>query len=206
MNDYIRYPSDWNHQVRQIWKLNNDTTDNVEVTLACAVNALNIYYLPDFFKWKLEQGFTKVNMWPFSGGGVNTHFVYWPAPLNVKVLPAEFKDACEAKYEEFYKWWSDNWQLGIPSWHKDKVTHQDFLDASHGIERLKGMISFMKSEDWSRRMPQFREYINTVDRTRGLDFRRTFPEMAHLMDEPVEEPKPMIVESSIIARAMAHQS
>jgi len=147
------------------------------------VNALNIHYLPDFFKWKLQQGFDKINMWPFSGGGVNTHFVYWPAPLNVKVLPEWFKAETEAKYEEFYTWWEENWELGIPSWYKGKVSKQDFMSASHGIDRMKGMISFMKSEDWSRRLPQFREYINTIDRTRGLDFRKIFPEMARILDE-----------------------
>ena len=183
MNDYIRYPSNWNHQVRQIWKLNNETTDNVEVTLACAVNALNMYYLPDFFKWKLQQGFTKVNMWPFSAGSVNTHFVYWPAPLNVKTLPVWFKKQIEVKYEKFYQWWEENWELGIPSWYRGKVTKDDFMNASHGIERMRGMINFMNSEDWSRRMPQFREYIRLIDKTRNLDFCKTFPEMAVLMDD-----------------------
>jgi hypothetical protein len=46
------------------------------------------------------------------------------------------------------------------------------------------MISFARSEDWSRRLPEFREYINKLDELRGTDFRNTFPEMAYLLDEP----------------------
>ena len=46
------------------------------------------------------------------------------------------------------------------------------------------MISFARSEDWTRRLPEFREYITRLDELRGTDFRATFPEMAYLLDEP----------------------
>ena len=59
MNDYIRR-SEWEHTVKQFHLLDN-TGPNVEVTVACAVQALNIYYLPDFVKWKIEQNFKKIN-------------------------------------------------------------------------------------------------------------------------------------------------
>ena len=185
MNDYIRYPSKWEHTEAQFHRLDKDTSNNVEVTIACAVNALNIYYIPDFLRWKLQQNFHKINMWPFGAGGINYHFVYWPGHLNVKVLPDEFIDKCEAHYDEFIEWWKENWRLGVPSWHKDnpKCTYERWLDDSYGIKRLKGMLSFARSEDWSRRLPEFREYLTKLDNMRGTDFRKTFPEMAYLMDE-----------------------
>ena len=187
MNDYIRYPSKWDHQLEMFKRLDTQTSNNVEVTIACAVNALNIHYIPDFLKWKLTHGFNKTNMWPFGAGGINYHFVYWPGHLNVKILDDEFLDKTEAKYEEFIAWWKDNWELGVPSWHKGKVRYQDWENASYGIKRLRGMISFARSEDWSRRLPEFREYINKLDKLRGTDFRATFPDMAHLLDEPPTE-------------------
>ena len=184
MNDYIRYPSEWEHQLEQFEILDTRTSNNVEITIACAVNALNIHYIPDFLKWKLQHGFKKTNMWPFGAGGINYHFVYWPGHLNVKILPDEFLDKTEAKYEEFIEWWKDNWELGVPSWHKDKVDYKTWESANYGISRLRGMISFARSEDWSRRLPEFREYINKLDKLRGTDFRATFPEMAYLLDKP----------------------
>jgi hypothetical protein len=187
MNDYIRYPSEWEHNLKQFELLDTRTSNNVEITIACAVNALNIHYIPDFLKWKLQHGFKKTNMWPFGAGGINYHFVYWPGHLNVKMLPDEFLDKTEAKYEEFIEWWKENWELGVPSWHKGKVPYEKWLDASYGIKRLRGMISFARSEDWSRRLPEFREYINKLDELRGTDFRATFPEMAYLLDEPDEK-------------------
>ena len=60
------------------------------------------------------------------------------------------------------------------------------MEASYGIKRLQGMIKFMMSEDWSRRMPEFREYITKFDAYRKTDFAKTFPEMAGLLDESLD--------------------
>ena len=180
MNDYIRYPSKWDHTVKQFHLLDN-TEDKIEVTTACAVQALNIYYVPDFIKWKLEQNFKKVNIWPFGAGMLNYHFVYWPGHLNVKIFPQWFKDKVKAKYDSFYPWLEENWHLtGAP----DKET---FMKADYGIKRLNGMVKFMMSEDWSVRMPQFREYITKFDQQRGTDFKKVFPEMAELLDESLDK-------------------
>ena len=120
-------------------------------------------------------------MWPFGAGGINYHFVYHPPQLNVKILPKWFKDECHLKYTDFYGWWRKNWKKGIPSWHKNKVTYDEWCEANYGIKRLNGMISFMKSEDWSNRLPEFKEYITLMDKVRGTDFTKVFPEMKGLI-------------------------
>ena len=101
-----------------------------------------------------------------------------------------FKDKTKEKYEAFYPWLEENWQLsGAPN-------KESFMKASYGIDRLKGMIKFMMSEDWSRRMPQFREYITKFDAYRKTDFAKTFPEMAGLLDETLDNSvKPQASES-----------
>lgn len=176
-NEYVRYPSKWDRTEEVFHILDTETSDNVEITVACAVQALNIYYIPDFLKWKLTQGFRKINMWPFGAGGINYHFVYHPPHLNVKSLPNWFKDEVERKYEEFIPWWEANWELGIPTWHRGKVTYDDWRAASYGVDRLRGMVNFMKSEDWSQRMPEMKEYIELIDKTRSLKFDDVYPEM-----------------------------
>jgi len=182
MNEYIRYPSKWERTNEVFHILDKETSDNVEVTIACAVQALNIYYLPDFLKWKLTQGFKKVNMFPFGAGGINYHFVYHPPHLNVKVLPRWFKAECRRKFEEFYPWWEENWELGVPEWHKGKVTKDKWLKAGYGLDRLEGMLKFMESEDWSMRLPEMKEYLEKLDQYRGLDFYKTFPEMKDIFN------------------------
>jgi hypothetical protein len=183
MNDYIRYPSKWDRQREVFHILDNETSDNVEVTIACAVQALNVYYLPDFIQWKIEEGFKKINMWPFGAGGISQHFVYWPAHLNVKVLPKWFKDECRQKYESWYPWWEANWEKGVPNWHKSKITYEQWRSAEYGIKRLEGILSFMESEDWSIRLSEMKEFLNLCDQQRRISFAETFPEMKDIFKD-----------------------
>ncbi len=169
MNDYIRFPPTWDKVIANLHKLDN-TPDNIEVTLACAVQMLNFYYIPDFIKWKIKMNFKKVNLWPLGAGLINYHLVYHPAFLNIKVFPKSFKEKISEKYSEFYVWLLENYR-------NDK----EFVDSDFGIKRLIGMISFMNSDDWSNRMPEFKEYITLMDNIRGTDFKKTFPEMKELL-------------------------
>jgi len=177
MNDYIRYPSKWS-QVESMFKQLDNTKDHVEVTIACAVQMLNMYYIPDFIKWKVEQKYKKINVWPFGAGLINYHFVYHPPHLNVKVFPEEFKERITRKFEHFYSWLEETVAISGGELYSKK----EFMEASYGIKRLKGMVSFMNSENWSNRMPEFIEYINHMDQIRGTDFKEVFPDMAHLLE------------------------
>ena len=173
-NDYIRYPSKWEHQEEVFWKLDN-TAAPVEITTATTIMALNIGYIPEFVKWKVTQGFKKINHWPLGAGGINMHFAYWPPQLNVKVLPQSVKQQITNKYEqEFFPWIDDNWQkfTGVGQHGIDKDT---FDNAQYGKKRYKGLINFMNAEDWSMRLPETREYLQLLDKSRNLNFAKTFP-------------------------------
>lgn len=169
MNNYIRFPSKFSHLEKQLEKLDK-TPSNIVITIACAVQALNIYYLPDFIKWKLSKDFKKINVWPKGAGLIDTHLVYHPAFLNVKILPQEFKKQVVDKFEDFYTWLDSQMK-----------SNSKFLNHPYGIKRLKGLCNFMLSEDWSNRMPEFKEYITKMDKIRKTDFKKTFPEMRHLV-------------------------
>jgi len=175
-NSYIRYPSEWNHQEEVFWKLDN-TSPNVEVTTATTIMALNVAYIPEFLKWKVSQGFKKLNTWPLGAGGINMHFAYWPPQLNVKVLPANLKKQITLKYEnELYPWMEENWQkfTGIV---ENNVNKEDFLNASYGKKRFKGIINFMNSENWNERFPETVEWIKVLNKQRNYEdkFTKIFP-------------------------------
>ena len=42
------------------------------------------------------------------------------------------------------------------------------------------MISFMKSEDWSVRLPEMKDYLEKIDAQRNINFYDTFLEMADI--------------------------
>ena len=149
-NHYIRYPSNWETVVQNLHILDN-TPDNIIVNIACAVQILNIMYLPELAKWKLSQNFKKVHMHPKTNGDVGTHLVYFPSYLNIRVLPIELKELAANNIREF----TDN-----PRW--------------------LGFIDYMMQEDWSTKLPSTIEYLETCDTTRGINFRSVFPELSKL--------------------------
>ncbi len=169
MNSYIRHPSSWT-TIEKNLRLLDETPSNIEVTIACAVQMLNMYYIPDFIEWKLAQGFKKINAWPLGAGLINYHFVYHPAHLNVKVFPSAWKQKIRQKYEKHFEWLIKNYR-----------NDAEFINSAYGIKRLEGMLRFMESEDWSNRMPQFVEYIQRMDQIRKTSFSGTFAEMADLV-------------------------
>ena len=186
-NDYIRFPSRFEHIVRQLKRLDAETPDSVIVTLSCAVSALNIYSLPDFIEWKLSMSFRKINQWPKSAGLIDTHLVYHPAHLNVKVLPQALKDRTEEKFEAFYSRLKDHFRRNPPPRPQALEPPQKpradggFAGHPYGIQRLKGLVRFMQSEDWSRRLPELKEYLVKMDKIRKTDFAGTFPELRSLV-------------------------
>ena len=44
------------------------------------------------------------------------------------------------------------------------------------------MISFMKSEDWSGRLLEMKDYLEKIDAHRNISFYDTFPEMADIFN------------------------
>ena len=85
------------------------------------------------------------------------------------------KEKITNKYEqEFYPWINENWQkfTGV----REKNINKDTFDhAAYGIKRYKGLINFMNAEDWSQRLPETREYLSLIDKSRNLDHKKIFP-------------------------------
>lgn len=146
VNSYIRYPADWQVIADNLQKY-DDTPDNISIQINCTVQALNIFWLPEFCEWLLEQEYKKVSKIlskTFHGSAL--HF---PVYLSTKVLPLEDKKIITAKISNFI--------LKYP-----KNRH---------ISELRGMVEFMNSEDLSKFYPQTIEYLEKLDALHGTNFK-----------------------------------
>jgi hypothetical protein len=157
---------------------------NLTLTSATTVMALNIYYMPEFIKWKMQSEFRLFNAWPNGAGIFNCHLAYWPPQLNVKVLPDWFKAEVRQKYEEeLYPWLEENWNLGTGIKKKklrgylNVVDYDTWRNSEYGINRLEGLLTFMEAEDWSERLPETAEWCYKVAKERFLDFNEVFPDL-----------------------------
>jgi MoaA/NifB/PqqE/SkfB family radical SAM enzyme len=162
-NDYIRYPSKW-ADVEKNLRLLDDTPDNIVINIACAVQLLNVLYLPELAIWKINSNFKKINLAPFGGGLIGLHMVYLPSYLNVKVLPIELKQLAKERIENF-----------LTQYQAD-----EFLAGPTGRQRWQGIINYMMSEDWTDKLKSTVEYLEVCDQTRSTDFRKVFPELKNL--------------------------
>tara|TARA_B100000683_G_scaffold194341_1_gene187430 strand:- start:998 stop:2293 length:1296 start_codon:yes stop_codon:yes gene_type:complete len=157
-NEYIRYPSKWK-EIETNLRLLDETSPNVIVNIASAVQLLNIPYIQEFADWKLEQNFKKINRPPYGAGIIGTHLVYYPSYLNVRVLPNEVKQIVKQRIDGFL----DRQKFNL-----------EFDRSPVGRTRWEGLVKYMMQEDWSNKVPALVEYLEITDKQRDLDFRKTF--------------------------------
>jgi sulfatase maturation enzyme AslB (radical SAM superfamily) len=174
-NYYIRYPSDWSTIEKNLRRL-DDTPDNIQVSIATAIQILNIKHLPEFAKWKIQQNFKKINFDNVTGGiqaggGIfNMHLIYIPTFLSIRCLPAEDKAEVRRLFAEFATWLHENYRQDQDFW----------KDNPYGWRRWQAVLDFMNAEDHTHLLPAFKEYIERLDTLRKTDFRSVFPELSHL--------------------------
>ena len=175
-NYYIRYPSDWATIERNLHKLDN-TPDNIQVSIATAIQILNVKHLADFAKWKITQNFKKVNLEntvggiQAGGGIVNMHLLYIPTFLSIRLLPQSDKAEVRRSFGELANWLHDNYRQDEDFWKLNP----------YGWKRWQAVLDFMDAEDHVDQLPAFKEYIQRMELLRGTDFKTTFPELAHLL-------------------------
>jgi hypothetical protein len=175
-NYYIRYPSEWSKIEKNLHILDN-TPSNIEVSIATAIQILNIKHLPEFAKWKIQQNFKKVNFENVTGGiqaggGIfNMHLLYIPTFLSIRCLPLEDKAEVRKLFGELANWLYVNYRQDEDFW---KIN-------PYGWKRWQAVLDFMDAEDHTHLLPAFKEYIETLDPIRKTHFKEYFPELAHIL-------------------------
>jgi hypothetical protein len=177
-NHYIRFPAKWDEIERSLRMMDN-TPDNIHCAIACAVQVLNIKHIIPFAKWKLEQGYKKINKFALdeyqTGGGIiNLHLLYIPTFLSARILPKEDKEEIRQQFVEFKQWLWDNYTQDDNFWN----------DNPYGWQRWEAILRFIDAEDHTHLLPDFKEYIANLDSIRGTDARIIFPELIHLFVIP----------------------
>ena len=173
---YIRYPTDFAEVEKNLWRLEN-TPDNIQINIALAVQILNIKHIPEFIKWKITSGFKKINFdknaaGQTAGGGIcGVHLLWIPTWLSLRVLPKEDKAEVRDLFANLQEW----------LWKHYTQDREFWEDNPYGWKRWEGILDWMDAEGHTNLLPDFREYITTLDRQRGTNFKSTFPELGHLL-------------------------
>mgnify|MGYP001344149409 FL=1 len=156
--EYIRYPGTWDKQltVLEYW---DDMPDNVTVDIDCTVQALNVLHLPRFIKWKMEQGFNRLNIKRFAGT-IGMHLLWTPNFMQINNLPYSIK------------------QEAI----NDLIELKEYLGPTRMAKYQKIDAVMNKLNEKEFNIPMLVEYLNNMDKIRGTSWKDTFPELIDLQN------------------------
>lgn len=175
-DEYIRYPTNWSTVEKNLHLLDN-SPDNIQTSIATAIQIFNIKHLPDFMKWKVQSNFKKLNVGTvpggvqMGGGLVNMHLLYIPTFLSIQILPKEDKENVRELFSEFKNWLWNNYRKDDDFW---KIN-------PYGWRRWEAVLNHMDAQDNSHLLSGFKEYVTKLDKIRNLDAKNIFPELSHLL-------------------------
>jgi hypothetical protein len=155
-HEYIRYPSTWNKMQSVLYYWDN-MPDNVTVDLDCTVNALNVLHLPDFVRWKMNQGFKKINVRRFAGT-VGLHLLWHPTFLQCNNLPDDLKELAVEQLQQL------KIELGSTVTNK----YKKFDAVINALQKPANNLNLLV------------EYLERMDSIRGTSWTQTFPELNSL--------------------------
>lgn len=149
LNEYIRYPSQWNVIKENIYKL-DQAKGNIVPWAASTIQIYNILGILDLITWIYESNFKKFGQQinkPF----ITPHLLHNPTYFNIKTLPTEYKKRVRLKYNQYFN---------------DMKRIDDRFAVTE--KNLKGYLDYMDSEDWfSKYWETFLKESNRLDNYRN---------------------------------------
>ncbi len=130
--------------------------NNVVFGINATVSIFNIFHIPDFFEYMVENKFVqpeRMNLYP----------LYYPNSFRVTNLPANLKQDIILKYENFERSYLSKFSKDIPI-----------------KNHIQALLNYMQSENGVL-IEEFQRKVREVDNLRGEDFSTVFPELKGLM-------------------------
>lgn len=156
--EYIRHGTDWDEVESNLFKLKK--VPNVKLSMNTVVSIFNYVTLADFYQYIIDKGiFTVVS--PVFGSYSMTS----PEQFTAQALPAELKNIGTLELQQLIERMTAN---KFPSSHTESIgSNIKWVHASNMWETYKN---------------KFQEEIQTIDKVRGEDFIKVFPELSKLFD------------------------
>ena len=148
---WLRYPTDWEKKVRYLHEIDK-MADNVHAWFLCTLNALNVFYVPEYVSWIKKQKFKKIGK--NTSGYFHPSTVLNPSYLSFESVPPELKKIITTRIDTIERL-SDKKNPKIP-----------------------GIIELLNSNYDPKKHDALKAYIKMLDNARGLSFVKTFPEIS----------------------------
>ena len=168
--EYQRWPLKWTQAYKNLKKLDEyaQVHPNIFAWLACTVTAYNIWHIPKFMKWKLQDsGFKKINN-SKKRPIITHHVAHGPKRVNVRILPNHIKQ----KIVDYYSTCINEFNLEFP---------EDIAKSAENI--LNSIAKYMNDADYSDKLAEFVRFTKYLDSARDQNIVEVVPEYRELIDE-----------------------
>ena len=156
--EYIRHGTDWG-QVESNFKLAKKTPF-IRVHMNTVLSVFNVLTIHEFYQYLIDNKLYSPKDLTYTLYNMST-----PDHLTCHILPPEFKLTGKESLEKV---------VGI-------LTAQRFKP--HQISQISDAIPWLMSRDtWDKQKVEFRKEVKRLDKIRGEDFQKTFPELATLIE------------------------
>jgi hypothetical protein len=154
--EYIRKGQNWNRVLENRERLRR-VCPRVVFRLTPTLSVMNVLHFPDFFADWLSRGYL---------GPVDApvNVLLDPIEYRIQVLPETLKRRVEEKYESFI----------------ERALAPFGREAACAIDDLRGAMAFMRAQDLTDRLDDFRRRTRILDDSRGERFEVVFPELTEL--------------------------
>ncbi len=164
VQEYIRYPSQWKEIESNIIKILKNKKENVHFNFTPVVQVYNILNITQILQWIDELQITY--------GKIKTNMVMCTGPefLDIAILPKIIKRKALSRIEEHIENIKDSYKK-----------NDSFL-----LECLFAITKVLKTEeknDIKKHLKRFYKYTTLLDKKRGDNFKKTFPELNNLFEE-----------------------
>lgn len=158
VTEYVRYPSNFSVIENNLRRYDDNAPDNMSFKVLYTVQALNIFYLPEFADWLDSQNYKKIIVRKKHETIFHTGVLWGPNYLSTKILPEHVKEVITKKLTDYVE------------------SKKDILN----VWNFSEMVNLMNSEDNSSLMKEFDEYLLKIDLYRNLNHKKTFEELFKL--------------------------
>lgn len=168
--EYQRWPLKWTQAYKNLKKLDEyaQVHPNIFAWLACTVTAYNIWHIPKFMKWKLQDSrFKKINS-SKKRPIITHHVAHGPKRVNVRILPNHIKQ----KIVDYYSTCINEF--------KEEFS-EDIAKSAENI--LNSIAKYMNDADYSDKLAEFVRFTKYLDSARDQNIVEVVPEYRELIDE-----------------------
>lgn len=170
--DYIRYGMNYEVFISNIDRIMTELP-NVRIVLMTTVNALSAFSFKDFLEDIILLRSKHFKTAAHSTLGLSVNYLRWPLFQDIRILPNEVKASAGKEILDFVYA------------HKDKV--EGFGEAMfylEEIDQVERLVKYMEQDLPNRdeMLLDFKAFYNEYDRRRQLSFKRTFADIAYMVD------------------------